>query len=272
MHSPAGTRHNQIDYILAKKRFQSGIKTARTRTFLGADVGSDHDMVMMTFQTRLKNLRKLTQTRIRIRLDLEKLNDPTVMSAFQATIGSRFAQVLVSDCRFGVSPVNYPDPDPALLATLVDEDADLDSMVTHFNKAETDTAAEPQGKQRRKRKLWVTAEIIDLCDQRRDLKKKRGEPEGAKDYREIKRKIRAEMKMAKETWIQSQCQEVEACLKMNNSKKAYQLVKDLTTEKQRNLQPYKTSRGNASQRKMKSLTGGQSIPQTFTTMRLMGTQ
>ena len=38
--------------------------------------------------------------------------------------------------------------------------------------------------------------------------------------------------MAKETWIQSQCQEVDACLRKNNSKKAYQIVKDLTTEKQ----------------------------------------
>ena len=132
------------------------------------------------------------------------------MSAFRATIGGRFA----------------------LLATLVDEDAELDSMVTHFNKALTDTAAELLGKQRRKRKPWVTPEILDLCDQRRDLKKKRGEPEEAKDYREIKRKIRTEMKMAKETWIQGQCQEVEACLRKNNSKKAYQLVKDLTTEKQ----------------------------------------
>ena len=52
------------------------------------------------------------------------------MSAFQATIGGRFAP----------------------LATLVDEDAALDSMVTHFNKAVTDTAAELLGKQRRKRK------------------------------------------------------------------------------------------------------------------------
>ena len=83
-------------------------------------------------------------------------------------------------------------------------------MVTHSNKAVTDTAAELLGKQRRKRKPWVTPEILDLCDQRRDLKKKRGEPEGAKDYREIKRKIRTEVKMAKETWIQGQCQEVEA--------------------------------------------------------------
>ena len=39
-HSPDGTHHNQIDYILVKKRFCSGIKTARTRTFPGADVGS----------------------------------------------------------------------------------------------------------------------------------------------------------------------------------------------------------------------------------------
>ena len=83
----------------------------------------------------------------------------------------------------------------------------------------------------RKRKPRFTPEILDLCDHE-DLKKKRGEPEGAKDYREIKRKIRTEMKMAKETWIQDQCQEVEACLRKNNSKKAYQLVKDLATEKQ----------------------------------------
>ena len=81
------------------------------------------------------------------------------MNSFQATISGRFAP----------------------LATLVDEDANLDSMVTHSNKTVTDTAAELLGKQRRKRKPWVTPEILDLCDQRRDLKKKTGEPEGAKD-------------------------------------------------------------------------------------------
>ena len=44
------------------------------------------------------------------------------------------------------------------LHLLVDEDADLDSMVTDFSKAVTDTAAELLGKQRRKRKPWVTPE------------------------------------------------------------------------------------------------------------------
>ena len=89
MAQPRWNTSQPIDYILVKKRFRSDIKIARTRTFPGADVGSDHDMVMVTFQTRLKNSRKPTQPRIRF--DLEKLNDQTVMSASQATIGGRFA-------------------------------------------------------------------------------------------------------------------------------------------------------------------------------------
>ena len=70
------------------------------------------------------------------------------------------------------------------LATPLDAYAELDYMVNHFNKAVTDTTAEIHGNQCRKRKTWVTPEILDICDQRRDTKKKGGEPERAKDYRE----------------------------------------------------------------------------------------
>ena len=37
---------------------------------------------------------------------------------------------------------------------------------------------------------------------------------------------------AKEDWMDNQCKEIDVCLNKNNSKKAYQLVKDLTSEKQ----------------------------------------
>ena len=40
------------------------------------------------------------------------------------------------------------------------------------------------------------------------------------------------MKNAKENWIGEQCTEIEENLRKNNSKRAYQLVKDLTTVKQ----------------------------------------
>ena len=40
------------------------------------------------------------------------------------------------------------------------------------------------------------------------------------------------MKIAKEDSIGTQCEDIETCLNKNNSKRAYQLVKDLISEKQ----------------------------------------
>ena len=79
------------------------------------------------------------------------------------------------------------------------------------------------------------------------------------------------MKMAKETWIQGQCQEVEACLRKNNSKKAYQLVKDLTTEKQGESTTIQDKSGKSLTEENEILNRGPSTAQTFITMRLMGT-
>ena len=81
------------------------------------------------------------------------------MSDFQATI----------DCRF------------APLATLKYEDADLDSVVTHFNQSVTDTATELYGKQCRRKE-----EIQNLSDQSVNLMKSRGEIPRVKTFREIK--------------------------------------------------------------------------------------
>ena len=107
----------------------------------------------------------------------------------------------------------------------------MDTMITTYNTAVTDAASEILGKERRRKKPWVTKDVLDLCDERRDLKKKRYEAEGAKEYREANRRIQKAVKKAKEDWIGAQCEEIETCLNKNNSKTAYQLVKDLSSEK-----------------------------------------
>ena len=173
-HSPDGKHHNQIDYILVKKRFRSGVNIHRTRSFPGADIGSDHDLVMMTFQVRLQMARKPNQPRLRF--DLEKLRNPEVACTFQATIGGKFAPLI------GLS----------------DEDMDMDTMITTYNTAVTDVASEILGKERRRKKPWVTKDVLDLCDERRDLTKKRYEAEGAKEYREANRRVQKAVKKAKE--------------------------------------------------------------------------
>ena len=129
------------NYILVKKSFRSGVNIHRTRSFPRADIGSDHDLVMMTFQVRLKMARKPNQPRLRF--DLEKLRNPDVACTFQATIGGKLAPLI------GLS----------------DEDMELDTMITTYNTAVTDAAREILGKERRK-KPWVTKDVLDLCDER----------------------------------------------------------------------------------------------------------
>ena len=60
----------------------------------------------------------------------------------------------------------------APLTIMSNEDIDTDSVITTFNTAVTETASEILGKHRQKKKSWITAEILDLCDKRRELKKK----------------------------------------------------------------------------------------------------
>ena len=131
---------------------KSGVSIARTRSFPGADIGSDHGLLMMTFRLRLKQISKPKRTRLKF--DLEKLKDPNVLETLQAMIGGRFAPLII----------------------MSNKDTDIDSMITTFNTAVTETASEILGKHRRKKKPWITAEILDLCNKRRELRKNIFEP------------------------------------------------------------------------------------------------
>ena len=120
----------------------------------------------------------------------------------------------------------------APLIGLSDEDMDIDTMITTYNTAVTDAADEKLGKERRRKKPWVTKDVLYLCDERRDLKKKQHEAEGAEEYRDANKRIQKTVKKAKEDWIGAQCEEIETCQNKNNSKRAYQLMKNLPSEKQ----------------------------------------
>ena len=82
----------------------------------------------MTFRLRLKKISKPKHTRLKF--DLEKLKDPNVLETFQAMIGGRVAPLTI----------------------MSNEDTDIDSMITIFNTAVTDTASEILGKHRQKKK------------------------------------------------------------------------------------------------------------------------
>ena len=58
--SPDGQYQNQTDYILCSQRWRSSIQSAKTR--LGADYGSDHELLIAKFRLRLKKVGKTTRS------------------------------------------------------------------------------------------------------------------------------------------------------------------------------------------------------------------
>ena len=54
--SPDGQHRNQTDYILCSQRWRSSIQSAKTR--LGADCGSDHELLIAKFRLKLKKVGK----------------------------------------------------------------------------------------------------------------------------------------------------------------------------------------------------------------------
>ena len=193
--SRRATYHNQIDYIMVRKRFRSSVNIAKTWSFPGADIGSDHELVMMTFKLHLKRVKKLGHARIKF--DLEKLKDPEVAEDFHAMIGGKSAALTILDA----------------------DGTDMDTLINTFNTAVTNTASEILGKHRPVKKPWVTADLLDLCDKRRELKKKKKHAEGIRHYRAANQEIKKGMKKAKTNWIEEQCQDIEYSMKKNNSKK-----------------------------------------------------
>ena len=64
------------------------------------------------------------------------------------------------------------------------------------------------------------------------MQKEKNTEEGATKYSEISKKIRKGMEKAREDCIEEQCTEIEDCLTNNNSRKAYQVVKELIKQRQ----------------------------------------
>ena len=91
------------------------------------------------------------------------------------------------------------------------------------------TAVEVLGRQRKKIQPWVTNEVLDLCNQRWQLKQQKcTSTEAGLEYR----KVRNKMKAAKEEWIEKQCKNIEKGMMPGKRKEAYSTLRTLTKTQQ----------------------------------------
>ena len=90
--SPDNHTENQIDHICIGKKFRTSLQDVRS--YRGADVGSDHHLVIGRVQLKLKRQRRCTGQRARYNVSL--LKDKEYKEQFNITLKNRF-QVLEQD-------------------------------------------------------------------------------------------------------------------------------------------------------------------------------
>ena len=132
------TKKDQIDYILCSQRWRSSIQSAKTR--LGADCGSDHELLIAKFRLKLN---KAGKTTLPFRYDLNQIPyDYTV------EVRNRFKGL-----------------------DLIDRVPEELWMEVHDIVQETGIKTIPKKKKCKKAK-WLSEEALEIAVKRREVKAK----------------------------------------------------------------------------------------------------
>ena len=198
--SPDGRTKNMIDFIMVNKRWKSSITNCRT--YAGPDIASDHRLVMAGVRIKLRRTHRVTMNR---RFDMEALGEGATRDQFRSHLENRWSQIKEQDT------------------------GTVEDLWREIRTAYTDAAQQVLGhEKRRKKKPWITREILELSDKRREMRGTRTQNEANMGrYRAITKEIKKKSKQCKEEWIEERCKEVESTTGMVNTGKLFQTAREI---------------------------------------------
>ena len=78
-------------------------------------------------------------------------------------------------------------------------ESDVDTLANSLKEVLLSTAEEVLRRQKKKIQPWIINEVLDMCDQRRQLKQQKNKSTEAElEYRKVNREVERKMKAAKE--------------------------------------------------------------------------
>ena len=207
--SPNHTTVNQIDHICINRRFRRSLQDVRT--YRGADVASDHHLVVGKVQLKLRRFHRM-ETRPGIRFNTDLLRDQGIKEAFTIELSNKFQA----------------------LANLDEEDAAVEPAWERIKNAFTGTCKEILGKRKRKQKPWISQATIRRIEERKKMKAKVNESktraqkaEAARRYSEANKDVKRSVAQDKRNYIEALAERAEQAAAEKNSKELYDTTKKL---------------------------------------------
>lgn len=196
---PGDTGRYQIDYILARQRYRNGVKCCKS--YPGADVGSDHNLVAMKMSVNFKTVRKAKMKR---KWNREKMKRNSTM--LQRCIEERVK---------------------------VNTGMDVNQRWNEFRDTVLCSAKEQIGYEEKVRikKPWITEEMTCKMKERKSWKNKNSDV-GRIEYRRLNNELRREAEKAREAWWAKECEELEELNLRGRTDLVYERVAKLTWKKE----------------------------------------
>ena len=203
--SPDNKTKNQIDHIAINQKWRRSMKDVKA--IRGADVGSDHNLVLCKLQLKLKKVDKKPSLRL---FDSSKLKDAAVKSSFVLELSNRFG----------------------LLENLPEDDIN-----THCNKIlnlYTESSKTTLGHKTIQKKEWISEATWSLVERRKEAKQKmlasNGEinAEARHDYKIFNTGVKRSARKDKRDYIENMALEAQVAADKGDSQTVYRVIKSLT--------------------------------------------
>ena len=202
--SPGDRYRNQLDYILTRTRYRNSVNNSLS--YPGADIGSDHNLVVMTVDDiRLKKIKRGKKKR---KLNLQKLKENP--DQFKNNIESKLESMKTQETGLKSSNERWKELKDILYKGAVESLG----FKSH----------------NRIRKPWITEEMVSKMEERRQAKKVNTE-DGRKKYRRLNNELRRITDEAYENWWKEECASLELLERQGRIDLLYARIKEITEEK-----------------------------------------
>ena len=213
--SPDGKTKNIIDHILVNRKWIKSIRD--TRTFRGADVGSDHNLLICNVKLCLKAVKKQGKS-LRKVYNTDKLKDQQTRQEFTIKLKNRFRilEDLNDDDEHVVEKTWYRIKD-------------------NYNK----TAEEVLGFRKRDRKDWISDQTWQKIEERKKIKSKLNAAKSDRlkdklktDYTVKDKDIKKSAKQDKRKYVEDLAEKAQEASVKGDLRKMYKITKQLSGSKQ----------------------------------------
>ena len=193
---------NQIDFVMVNRKYRNAIVSCKT--YPGADIPSDHNLLLARTNLRLKKIVKGKPSKI---ADMRKLKQDNVLQETKERL-NRELKTISENNNHEVEIEDLWNKIKISITSVTEEELRPDRMV--------------------KRQQWMTNSILELMEERRQHRNR----DNVK-YKELHRRVLRAIKEAKERWLQEKCVEIEILQEKHDSFNLHRKIKEATGSYQR---------------------------------------